>query len=88
MVVNQPTKAIMSFVKIYFILGLAMLLTVLWDYTKLPATAKRLTKQADENVTGFSAIVLDIRNLAVMSLFAFFLWPVVVFWEVATSKEK
>ena len=78
----------MSLVKIYFFLGLSMLLAVLWDYKKLPATAKRLAKQPDENAAGFATIVLDIRNLAMMSLFAFFLWPVVVFWEVVSSKEK
>ena len=49
-----------------------MLLTALWDYKKLPETARRLTKPADEHAAGFSAIVLDIRNLAAMSLFAFF----------------
>jgi len=78
----------MSIVQIYFILGLAMFLAVLWDYRKLPVTTHRLTKQPDENVTGFSGIVLEVRNLAVMSLFAFFLWPVVAFWEIAGAKEK
>lgn len=77
----------MSLVQIYFVLGLAMFLAVLWDYRKLPATARRLTRQPGENVTGFSGIVLEIRNLAVMSLFAFFLWPVVVFWEIAGAKN-
>lgn len=77
----------MSLVQIYFVLGLAMFLAVLWDYRKLPATARRLTRLPDENVTGFSGVVLEVRNLAVMSLFAFFLWPVVVFWEIAGAKK-
>lgn len=78
----------MSFVKIYFTISLAMLLAVLWDYKKLPATARRLTKPQDGNVTGFSVIVLGIKNMTIMALFAFFLWPVVVFWEVTAPKEK
>ena len=78
----------MSFAKIYFTIGLAMLLAVLWDYHKLPATAKRLTKPADENTTGFAGIARDVRNQTLMALFAFFLWPVVVFWEVTEAKEK
>ncbi len=77
----------MSLVKIYLFIGLAMFLTVLWDYKKLPVTAGRLTKPLNENVAGFSRVVLEIRNLAVMSLFAFFLWPVVVFWEIAGAKK-
>ena len=78
----------MSFTKIYFIISLAMLLSVLWDYTKLPATAKRLTKPEDETAVDFASIVRRIRNLTVMALFAFFLWPVVVFWEVTAPKDK
>jgi len=79
--------AIMYFVKIYFILGLAMLLVVLWDYKYLPKTANRLVKQAGDK-TGFSLIVLSIRNLMLMTLFAFFLWPLVVIMELSGTREK
>lgn len=74
----------MPFGKTYFILGLAMLLVVLWDYHKLPVTAKRLTKQPPPGKprSQFSRIALDLRNLTVMALFAFFLWPLVVLMEL------
>jgi hypothetical protein len=45
----------MYFVKIYFILGLAMFFVVLWDYKYLPKTAKRLVKQPGDQ-TGFSLL--------------------------------
>jgi len=77
----------MFFVKIYFILGLAMFLVVLWDYKFLPKTANRLLKQPD-NKSGFSLIVLSIRNLMVMALFAFFLWPLVVVLELSGKNVK
>jgi hypothetical protein len=35
----------MDFVKAYFLLGLAMLFVVLWDFKYLPNTASRLVKQ-------------------------------------------
>ena len=35
----------MFIVKIYWLLGLAMLLVVLWDYRCLPKTTTRLVKQ-------------------------------------------
>jgi hypothetical protein len=73
---------IMYFVKIYFILGLAMFLVVLWDYKYLPKTANRLVKQPGDK-TGFSLIVLAVRNLMLMTLFSFFLWPLVVVMELS-----
>jgi hypothetical protein len=84
---DHSLSANMSLTQIYFVLGLAMFLVVLWDYKKLPATAKRLTKQPDENAAGFSRIALDIKNQAIMSLFVFFLWPVAVFWEITGAKN-
>jgi hypothetical protein len=72
----------MYFVKIYFILGLAMFLVVLWDYKYLPKTANRLVKQPGDK-TGFSLIVLAVRNLMLMTLFSFFLWPLVVVMELS-----
>lgn len=83
----------MSFTKLYFILGLAMLLLVLWDYHKLPATAKRLTKQPPPQKTQaersqFSRIALDLRNLTVMALFAFFLWPLVLLLELFGNRGR
>lgn len=77
----------MSLVDIYFVLGLAMFLIVLWDYKKLQMTARRLIR-SNENATGFARIAQEIRNLTVMSLFAFFLWPVVLFWEIAGARGK
>ena len=78
----------MYFLKMYFILGLAMLLVVLWDYKYLPKTANRLTRQAGQNKSGFSLITNSIRNLTLMAFFAFFLWPVVVVMELFGEKEK
>jgi hypothetical protein len=78
----------MFLMKIYFILGLAMLLIVLWDYKFLSRTASRLIKTPEEKMTGFSQIANSIRNLALMAFFAFFLWPVVVWWELSGKKEK
>jgi hypothetical protein len=77
----------MYFVKIYFILGLAMLFVVLWDYKYLPNTANRLVKQPGDE-TGFSLVVLSVRNLMLMALFAFFLWPLVVVLELSGKSEK
>jgi hypothetical protein len=77
----------MYIVKIYFILGLAMLFVVLWDYRCLPKTAARLVKQPGDK-TGFHLIVLSVRNLVLMALCAFFLWPLVVAMELSGSGEK
>ena len=78
----------MDVIKMYFTLGLSMVLVVLWDYKSLPKTASKLTKQAGENETGFALITNAIRNLSVMALFAFFLWPVVVWMELRGGKRK
>jgi hypothetical protein len=77
----------MNFIKIYFILGLAMCLVVLWDYKYLPKTANRLVKQPGDK-TGFSLVVLAVRNLMLMTLFAFFLWPLVVVIESSGTGNK
>jgi len=77
----------MYFVKIYFILGLAMFFVVLWDYKYLPKTANRLVKQPGDK-TGFSLVVLAVRNLMLMTLFAFFLWPLVVLIELSGTRKK
>ncbi len=78
----------MYFVKMYFILGLAMLLIVLWDYKYLPKTAERLIKQPKDGLVGFSRIANSVRNLTLMALFAFFLWPVVVGMELSGKSGK
>ncbi len=61
----------MFLIKMYLILGLAMFLVVLWDYKYLPKTADRLIKKPGDK-SGFSLVVLAVRNLMVMALFAFF----------------
>jgi len=78
----------MSLTQIYFVLGLAMFLGILWDYKILPETSRRLTKQPDENAAGFSRIALESRNFAIMAVFVFFLWPVAVFWEITGAKNQ
>lgn len=78
----------MSLVQIYFIFGIAMLLVVLWDYKKFPITAKRLTKQSDAHPTSFTYIVAEGKNLSVMTFYAFFLWPLVLFWEISGASNK
>jgi len=77
----------MYLIKAYFILGLAMCLVVLWDYKCLPSTAARLVKQTGDK-TGFSLVVLAVRNLTLMTLFAFILWPLVVALELSGSGKK
>ena len=76
----------MDMLKIYFVLGLAMALVVLFDYKILAKTASRLTKPAGAGESGFALITNAIRNMLVMALFAFLLWPVVVWMEL--RKEK
>jgi hypothetical protein len=78
----------MSIVSLYFICGAAMALVALWDYKKLPGTALRLTRQTPKTGSQFSRIALDTRNMVVMVLFAFFLWPVVVYVELSARGEK
>lgn len=77
----------MYLVKIYFLLGLAMCLVVLWDYKCLPGTAGRLVKPPGDR-TGFSLVVLAVRNLTLMALFAFFLWPLVLALELSRTGRK
>ncbi len=77
----------MYLVEIYFILGLAMFLVAIWDYKYLPNTAKRLVKQPGDE-TGFALIALSVRNLSVMAFFSFFLWPIVVVFELSGDGEK
>ena len=76
----------MYFIKMYFILGLAMLFVVLWDYKYLPRTAKRLVKPPGDK-SGFSLIVLAVRNLSLMALFALLLWPLIVVLELTGTKD-
>lgn len=78
----------MSIMKLYFLCGLAMALVALWDYKKLPRTAERLTRQTPKTGSDFSQIALDTRNMVVMVLFTFFLWPVVVYLEVFRKGGK
>lgn len=78
----------MSIVKLYFLCGLAMALIALWDYRKLPRMAERLTRQTPKTGSQFSRIALDTRNMVVMVLFAFFLWPVVVYMELSRKGGK
>lgn len=75
------------FLKIYFILGLAMCCVVLWDVNMLPITAKRLVKPQGER-SGFARIVLAVRNLTLMTLFSFFLWPLVVLTELSGRSKR
>jgi hypothetical protein len=83
----KSTTAIMYFIKIYLILGLAMLLVVLWDQKYVPKTASRLTKQPEDNGSDFSRIANAIRNWTVMLLFALFLWPAVLIMELSEKKK-
>jgi hypothetical protein len=77
----------MFLVNIYFILCLAMFFVVLWNYKNLPKTSKRLVKQPGDE-TGLLLIVLAMRHLILMSLFSFFLWPLVVAMELSGKREK
>ena len=78
----------MYLIKIYFILGLAMLLAVLWDFKIVPKTSSRLIKRAGDTESGFALIANAIRNLIVMGAFAFFFWPAVVWLEYHGEREK
>lgn len=77
----------MGLVKLYFILGLAMFLVACWDFKFLPNTAKRLEKKISGE-KGFALIALSVRNLAVIALFAFFLWPAVLVMEMSGSRKN
>lgn len=72
----------MSPIGLYFSAGLALLFVVMWDYNLLPRTAKRFTRQPQDSASQFSRIALGIRNLGVMALLAFFLWPLVLLLEI------
>lgn len=78
----------MSLVKLYFVCGLAMALVALWDYRKLPNTAARLAKTTPKTPSQFSRIALDTRNMVVVVLFALFLWPVVLYFELLPKGGK
>ena len=78
----------MSIYKLYFICGAAMALVVLWDYTKLPATARRLGKQTPSSGSQFSKLSLGVRNMVVMALWAFFLGPLVISRELFDKGGK
>ena len=78
----------MFLIQLYFILGLAMLLVVLWDSSHLPKTTSRFVKLQDDQATGFSLITKSIRNLVILGLVAFFIWPWVVWLEVHGNDDK
>ncbi len=78
----------MSPIGLYFSAGLAMFFVVLWDYTVLSYTAKRFTRPVPEGVSQFARLVLGIRNMGVMALVAFFLWPLVLWLEITGKGEK
>jgi hypothetical protein len=67
---------------------MAMLLVVLWDYKKFSITTKRLTKQSDASPTSFTYIVAEGKNMAIMTFYAFFLWPLVLYWELSGVSKK
>lgn len=78
----------MTPLRLYLIAGFAMFLLVLWDYNRLPATAQRLARPLPpKGASQFSVIATGIRNMSVMALFAFFLWPVVIWWELQKSRK-
>jgi hypothetical protein len=78
---------VMGLVKLYFILGLAMFLVASWDFKFLPKTARRLVKKSNGE-KGYAMVALSIRNLTVMALFTFFLWPAVLLIELAGRGEN
>jgi hypothetical protein len=78
----------MLFVQIYFFIGIAMVLVVLWDFKAVPQTANRYTKRAVDRETEFAPIVLAIRNLLIMTSLAFFIWPAIIWWEIFGNEDK
>ncbi len=78
----------MSPIGLYFSAGLAMFFVVLWDYTVLTHTAKRYTRQIPAEASQFAKLVAGIRNLGVMALVAFFLWPLVLWLEITGRVGK
>jgi len=87
LIAHRTSNAKAYFVKIYFILGLAMCCVVLWDENLLPITAKWLVKPPGGR-TGFARIVLAVRNLTLMTLVSFFLWPLVVLIELSGRSKR
>ena len=85
---SSAIAAIMTYTSIYFVPGLAIVLVMLWDYTRFTVTAKRLAKPAQEKGSQFSRIAREVRNLTVMALCGFFLWPWVVWMELFGNGKK
>ncbi len=73
----------MSPIGLYFSAGLALLFVVMWDYTLLKHTAKRYTRNIPADASQFARLVTGVRNLGVMALLAFFLWPLVLLLEIS-----
>ncbi len=78
----------MSPIGLYFSAGLAMFFVVLWDYTVLTHTAKRYTRPIPAEASQFARLVAGVRNLGVMALIGFFLWPLVLWLEVRGRSGK
>ncbi len=78
----------MLFIKIYFLISVVMVLTVLWDFKIVPKTARRYTKELADKKSEFAPIVLAIRNLLVMTALAFFIWPAIIWWEIFDNESK
>jgi len=78
----------MFFIQIYLFLSLVMVLVVLWDFKTVPKTASRFTKKPGDKETDFDLIVLAIRNMTLMALLAFFVWPAIIWVETVSDKDK
>ncbi len=78
----------MSPMALYFSAGLALFFVVMWDYNLLPRTAKRYTRQVPEGASQFARLVAGVRNLGIMALLAFFLWPLVLWLEITGRGGK
>lgn len=78
----------MYFIQIYFFLGIVMVLVVLWNFKTVPKTAGRFTKKPGAKETDFALIVLAIRNMTLMALLAFFVWPAIIWLEAVGDKDK
>jgi hypothetical protein len=78
----------MSPIGLYFSAGLALFFVVLWDYTLLSATARRITRQPPAGASQFARLVLGVRNMGLMALVAFFLWPLVLLLEIMERVNK
>ena len=78
----------MFLIKIYLFLSIVMVLVVLWDFKTVPKTASRFTKKVGDKETDLALIVLAIRNLTFMAMLAFFVWPVIIWVETVSDKDK